>query len=545
MALLLMLLITSLTPMEVFTAEGEGADQEASGQGLKNRARIMLQIANRTASRIRLFINRVQGNDTLMAILENASLLDEFKGNVSALEEAEEALLMAETLIEEGNYTAAIATVREALATMRKVYMAMYRFAERCIKEKVKVEERASGLIVAMNRTLERLEKIEGLAGEEASQLIEEARGLLNITEAKKLLAAGNVSEVAERLAQANKIMGQIFKVLRNKARERFEEKTRRFIWHILRQYRFIADELRKAGLNASEILEESGIGNLSMLQNAIAKMRLESIKKAIRERLKIPCERLRILVRALPALAKIEKPDIIDILNNPEEWSGKTVSITGEYRGWKMPKDLPGPSFTGPPKTRSDWIISDETGWIYVSSRHRPFIIGQGIVRLKGEVTVVGVVKTKKINDDLVPYLEAKMVFIRLVHPSVPPISNVSGALSVSVDVLKTGNETILKVTVTNNMNETVVFPNSVYGLKLMRRIGKIWIVAEEPVSAQVLVELKPGESGNVTVKIDTLPHGVYKVVVHGWLKDTKQRVVGFATLTSSAAKKHGSPRH
>ena len=540
MALLLTLLIASLMPMPVFAAEDKSVDQETSGQGLEKRARMMLQMANRTASRIRLFINRVQGNSTLMAFLENMSLLDEFKGNVSALEEVEEALLEAEALIEEGNYTAAIATVREALATMRKVYMAMHRIAEGCLRKKIAVEERAKGLIVAMNRTLERLEKIEGFAGEEVSQLIEEAKDLLDIIEAKKLLAAGNVSEVAERLAQANKIMGQIFKALKNKAGEIFREKAKRFIGHILKRYRSIAGELREDGLNVSEILGESGIGNLSRLQNAIAKMKLEKIKMAIREQLKIPCERLRILIRALPTLAKVKKPDIIDILNNPEEWSGKTVSITGEYRGWKMPEGLPGPSFTGPPKTRSDWIISDETGWIYVSSRHRPVIIGSGIVRLRGKVTVVGVVKTKEINDSLVPYLEAKMVFTRPVHPSVPPISNVSGALSVSVDVLKTENETILKVTVTNNMNKTVVFPNSVYGLKLMRRIGKIWIVAEEPVSAQVLVELKPGESGNVTVKLDTLPHGTYIVIVHGWLKDTEQKVMGLAVFTSSVAKGH-----
>jgi len=220
MALLLTLLIASLMPMPVFAAEDKSVDQETSGQGLEKRARMMLQMANRTASRIRLFINRVQGNSTLMAFLENMSLPDEFKGNVSALEEVEEALLEAEALIEEGNYTAAIATVREALATMRKVYMAMHRIAEGCLRKKIAVEERAKGLIVAMNRTLERLEKIEGFAGEEVSQLIEEAKDLLDIIEAKKLLAAGNVSEVAERLAQANKIMGQIFKALKNETED-------------------------------------------------------------------------------------------------------------------------------------------------------------------------------------------------------------------------------------------------------------------------------------------------------------------------------------
>jgi len=63
-------------------------------------------------------------------------------------------------------------------------------------------------------------------------------------------------------------------------------------------------------------------------------------------------------------------KPKIIDILKNPEAYEGKTVTIMGVYCGWSYPKGLLGPESKTPPVTRSDWIIRDSSGWIYVTGK-------------------------------------------------------------------------------------------------------------------------------------------------------------------------------
>ena len=60
----------------------------------------MLRIAERTASRIGGFVEKVQKNSDLLKNLENLDLLDDFNENTSAFEEAE-------MLIENWNYTLA------------------------------------------------------------------------------------------------------------------------------------------------------------------------------------------------------------------------------------------------------------------------------------------------------------------------------------------------------------------------------------------------------------------------------------------------------
>lgn len=51
-------------------------------------------------------------------------------------------------------------------------------------------------------------------------------------------------------------------------------------------------------------------------------------------------------------------------ILASPQEYAGKEVEIVGYFRGW----DLLGETGGSPPVTRSDWVIKDQGGAIYVT---------------------------------------------------------------------------------------------------------------------------------------------------------------------------------
>mgnify|MGYP000698693723 CR=1 FL=1 len=64
-------------------------------------------------------------------------------------------------LIENGNYTLATEKVKEALAAFRDAYRAMCRIAGKFMAA-VETQRKAEGLIVAMNRTFERLERLRG-----------------------------------------------------------------------------------------------------------------------------------------------------------------------------------------------------------------------------------------------------------------------------------------------------------------------------------------------------------------------------------------------
>lgn len=76
-----------------------------------------------------------------------------------------------------------------------------------------------------------------------------------------------------------------------------------------------------------------------------------------------IPSEKyhLHLIVSKLSESTKI----IGSIIAEPFAFEGQDIIVTGYYRGW----DLLHEANTSPPVTRSDWVIKDATGAIYVSA--------------------------------------------------------------------------------------------------------------------------------------------------------------------------------
>jgi hypothetical protein len=98
---------------------------------------------------------------------------------------------------------------------------------------------------------------------------------------------------------------------------------------------------------------------------------------------------------RAMEGKITIQK-----ILNNAPEYVNKEIVLEGAFQGWK------GNCEEASPLTRSDWILKDETGCIYVSGK-----IPAGVSTLdpKGESLVVsGVMKIKEGGK---PYFQAQEV--------------------------------------------------------------------------------------------------------------------------------------
>lgn len=83
-------------------------------------------------------------------------------------------------------------------------------------------------------------------------------------------------------------------------------------------------------------------------------------------------------------------------ILENPTRFEFVTVRVTGVFHGWR------GPCRCGPPVSRSDWMIADASGCLYV---HGQTPAGLDPSRPSGaKISVTGVVRLK----NGVPYLEA-----------------------------------------------------------------------------------------------------------------------------------------
>jgi hypothetical protein len=99
---------------------------------------------------------------------------------------------------------------------------------------------------------------------------------------------------------------------------------------------------------------------------------------------------------QALPTEATIG-----DIRANPGAYEGKVVAIEGKYQGWKA-------GFGSPPVTRSDWLVQDATGWLYVTGKPA------GLDPLGDVGRPIKVIGLVSITKDGEPYLYAHEVEIK-----------------------------------------------------------------------------------------------------------------------------------
>jgi len=95
--------------------------------------------------------------------------------------------------------------------------------------------------------------------------------------------------------------------------------------------------------------------------------------------------------------IKRIIPRSIDDILRNVKDYLGKKILIYGEFRGWEGGV---GP----PPVTRSDWVVKDETGAIYVLGAP-PF---KPIEDKGKKIVVIGVLRISQSN---IPYIEPILV--------------------------------------------------------------------------------------------------------------------------------------
>lgn len=109
----------------------------------------------------------------------------------------------------------------------------------------------ASGLITAMDRALQRIERLREIIPEdsqEINKLLNEAEGYLNIEKAIKLLSQGKINETAHRLAEANKLIAQAHKLLKNKAQQLNVKRLKSFINAIENFYKRLERKITKFG---------------------------------------------------------------------------------------------------------------------------------------------------------------------------------------------------------------------------------------------------------------------------------------------------------
>jgi tetratricopeptide (TPR) repeat protein len=259
------------------------------------RVENMLNVAYKSRNRVEALVNNVKANQTLMNLISVAGLMDAFNGNLTLLKNGENLLKTANETYSAGDYIMALNYTFQALDIFRDVFRNIHVIVGKAggylERESVIVAE---GLIVAANRTLERIKSIRELGNipSEADEKLSEAEALLNTAELRSLLTKGNVSEVAHRIADAEKLVADALKIIKSKAEEKCAERMDKFIAKVNETFDKIIEKARSLGVNASEVLKMFGFKNLSEIQemknNLIGKVRsyikFGNITQAIKE---------------------------------------------------------------------------------------------------------------------------------------------------------------------------------------------------------------------------------------------------------------------
>jgi hypothetical protein len=113
---------------------------------------------------------------------------------------------------------------------------------------------------------------------------------------------------------------------------------------------------------------------------------------------------RLHLIISKLPELSQV----VGSIIAEPLAFEGENITVIGYYRGW----DLLHEADMGPPVTRSDWVIKDSTGAIYISANSEAKVPdGLSPDSLEDTGTILKVIGTVRVTEDGHAYIEAKTI--------------------------------------------------------------------------------------------------------------------------------------
>jgi len=255
---LLSLVLLALVPMSVSCGQG-GEDNSNEAK----RAEKFVELAQRAYEQVGNFINLTYANETAIETITGAGLYDELEGNktlfktwgLGNLTEAKDAL-------EDGNYRWAIANATEALRIFREVFKAFKTIlADSGVQRGQLVD--AQGLIEAMKRALDRIERLKERLGPAAPpailQILESAEKYLNISKALVWLSQGRVDDTVWNKTQANKLISMVHSLLQKRALELRVKRIQSYLRIIEKFYGVLdrlVDRAVERGLPGAEALK-------------------------------------------------------------------------------------------------------------------------------------------------------------------------------------------------------------------------------------------------------------------------------------------------
>lgn len=268
--LMMMLAVPLLTSSTVLSAQDQG--------WVDKRTENLVELADQAREKVESLFDLIYANESAVEAITDAGLLDDLEGNQTLFDEAVTLLAEAQTALDEEDYQAASEKAIDALRMFRDVFKSLNRILAEAEVQRGRLVD-AQGLIEAMRRALERIERLREVLpanATEALALLEEAESYLNVDEAIALLNEGNVSQVVSHLVQANRLIAEANVALRVQARLMNAVRIRNFLRDLQRIRERLWERLERAsnrGFNVTTILGRLGYANVEEFNQSINEM--------------------------------------------------------------------------------------------------------------------------------------------------------------------------------------------------------------------------------------------------------------------------------
>jgi hypothetical protein len=248
------------------------------GQSESFKAEKIVELADKAGQKVDNLIELVYVNDTALEMIENATLLDELEGNVTLFDEGTANVTAAYDALEAEDYEGAVANATQALEIFREVFKSINLILDASDVQKGQIID-GQGLLVAMQRALERIELLRELLPEDATEaleLLDNATIYLDVDTARLWLLDGNVTETAYNLTQANHLISDAHRYLKTQAEQGNLNRIRNYLRVMERIRGRIRERLELAGtegIDVDDVFQSFGYENATQFEEAFQNM--------------------------------------------------------------------------------------------------------------------------------------------------------------------------------------------------------------------------------------------------------------------------------
>jgi translation initiation factor 2B subunit (eIF-2B alpha/beta/delta family) len=255
------------------------------GQSESDKADKIVQVAENAGEKVENLIALVYVNETALEMIENANLIDDLEGNVTLFDKGTANVTAAYAALAAEDYEGTIANATRALEIFREVLKSINTILNDSDVQKGQLID-AQGLIVAMQRALDRIDRIRDLLDKDATdafELLDNAARYLDIDTARLWLLDGKVTETAYNLTQANHLISDAHQYLKDQAKECNERRINNYLDQMYRARERCREQEQNAGyegVDVDSVLQSLGYQNMAefiqtlqnMAQNAQGK---------------------------------------------------------------------------------------------------------------------------------------------------------------------------------------------------------------------------------------------------------------------------------